>query len=132
MGSGNRAAMVPAPLTLPVSTREARFLTGGRRVVRAATAGLAIVAAALLAGCGSQIDTAKAQSEIQKGIERQTAGRIAVRAVDCPEGIDLKQGARFTCSVVGADGRRGRVTVVQTDGEGTVSYTGDLRALLRG
>jgi Domain of unknown function (DUF4333) len=90
------------------------------------------VAAALLAGCSSTIDSDKAESEIQKGIERRTSGQIPVKAVDCPDDVEAKKGDTFQCTVTGDNGKTGRVTVAQRDDEGNVTYSGNLQELVRG
>jgi hypothetical protein len=36
-------------------------------------------------------------------------------SIRCPSGVRLKRGASFDCKVLGADGSRGVVTIVQTD-----------------
>jgi outer membrane murein-binding lipoprotein Lpp len=92
----------------------------------------AVVATAALAGCSSTIDSDKAESEIQKGIERQSSGQIPVKAVDCPDDVEAKKGDTFQCTVTGDNGKTGPVTVVQKDDEGNVTYSGNLQALVQG
>ncbi len=82
----------------------------------------AVVAAAflLLVGCSQTLDIAKAEEEIQAGIEEQTGA--SVTSVDCPDDVPLEEGNSFTCDVQGDDGSTGTVDVTQTDDEGTVRW----------
>ena len=41
-------------------------------------------------------------------------------SIRCPDGVRLRRGASFDCTVVGADGSRGVVTIVQTDDVGNL------------
>jgi hypothetical protein len=80
-------------------------------------------------GCGRTIDTKKAERSIKAGLESRTNGRTAIASVSCPDGIDVKKGKRFDCTVKGTNGKTATVTVVQTDGNGNVTYSGDLAPL---
>jgi len=41
-------------------------------------------------------------------------------SIRCPEGVRLRRGASFDCQVLGADGSRGVVTIVQVDNLGNI------------
>lgn len=57
----------------------------------------------LLAGCGGTvIDAEKAEPAIRFDVQEATGTKI--RAVDCPTGVEVVAGKRFTCRVFAADG----------------------------
>jgi hypothetical protein len=57
----------------------------------------------LLAGCaGTVVDPVKTQTWLQFEIEEKTGTRI--RSVDCPSGVEVIPGARFSCTVTAGDG----------------------------
>jgi hypothetical protein len=64
-----------------------------------------IVPAALVAGCaGTVIDSQKAEDAIADNVE--TATRVQVETVSCPDDVEVEAGARFDCEVTTSDGRR--------------------------
>jgi hypothetical protein len=88
------------------------------RILGLAAAALVAVGAA---ACGkSELDSERAESEIRRGITRQTG--IKVESVRCPNDIELRQGDTFRCVAVASDGQRARVEVTQRDDEGSVSW----------
>lgn len=82
---------------------------------------LGAVAALALAACQTTLtlDTANLQNIIKTGIEAQNAG-VTVSSVTCPD-RPLQQGDTFDCTAATSAGNY-RVSVVQTDGAGNVSW----------
>jgi hypothetical protein len=84
----------------------------------------AAVAAAIVAltGCGfnKQIDTDRAEAEIKRDLSAQTGAPL--RTVRCPDEIDAKTGARFSCTAVASDGSHIPIRVIQTDDNGGVRW----------
>jgi hypothetical protein len=75
-----------------------------------------------LVGCSlrRQIDTDRAEAEIKRDLSAQTGAPL--RFVHCPDQVDAKKGARFSCTAVASDGSRIPIRVVQTDGNGGVRW----------
>jgi uncharacterized protein YpmB len=91
---------------------------------------VALLVAVAASGCAAKkIDTAKAERSIKAGLESKKSG--AISTVSCPDSVDVKKGATFTCSVVGTNGKRAKITVLQTDDKGDVTYSGNLAAIIR-
>jgi uncharacterized protein YgiM (DUF1202 family) len=93
---------------------------------------VALLAAALAAaGCTTKkkIDTSKAERSIKSALESKKSGSIST--VSCPDSVDVKKGATFQCSIVGTNGKTAKVTVLQTDDKGDVTYSGNLTAIIR-
>lgn len=64
-----------------------------------------LVPVVALAGCaGTVIDSQKAEDAIADNVE--TATRVQVKTVTCPDDVEVATGARFDCEVTTADGRR--------------------------
>jgi hypothetical protein len=73
------------------------------------------------AGCGTKtIDAAKGEAEISKAVRVQAGAEV--KEVSCPTGVEIKQGATFTCKVTAKDGTSGDVLVTQKDDEGNVKF----------
>lgn len=88
----------------------------------------ALPAAALLwaglTGCSfsastNDLDITKAEEEIAKGIKEQTG---VTATVNCPEPVQIKSGATFTCEALATTGEGGTVTVTQTDDQGNIKW----------
>jgi hypothetical protein len=65
----------------------------------------ALAAAILLAACGSGgvvVDADKAEIVILANLEQSTGTGIS--DVSCPAGVEVVEGARFTCTVTASDG----------------------------
>ena len=82
---------------------------------------VALASATAIAGCAKEIDNKDAEAFLTDSISKQTGSTI--KAVSCPDGISLKRGDTFDCSVTAADGTSGTVTVTQTNGDGGVSIS---------
>jgi hypothetical protein len=81
-------------------------------------AGLAAIAALVIAGCGDEvIDDGKAEVFVQDGLESQ--GGVKVDSVDCPSDVEVEKGKTFDCTAVTDEGKF-TVTIRMTDDEGTV------------
>jgi hypothetical protein len=89
-----------------------------------AVACAAVVAA--LAGCGGEekrlLDMGPVERGIEREIERDRPGTDVI-AVDCPEGVELRKGEVFQCTVQGSrQGEFAIATVTQVDDKGRVRY----------
>jgi predicted secreted protein len=75
-----------------------------------------------LGGCSlkKQIDTDRAEAEIKRDLAAQTGAPL--RSVRCPDAVDAKKGARFSCTAIAGDGSRIPIRVTQTDGNGGVRW----------
>ncbi len=94
----------------------------GRRI---ASIGVLVATAALVAGCGGEVlDTSQVETRIAAQIEQQTGA--AVRTVACPAGIKASEGSTFTCTATGTDGSQAAIEVVQTSGDGDLSFDAPL------
>lgn len=83
---------------------------------------LPLVAGLALASCGeTTIDSEKGERFIRGVVVKQVGARVG--AVMCPDDVETKKGATFTCIVVGADGSKGDVLVTQRDDEGNVNVS---------
>jgi hypothetical protein len=99
--------------------------------MRRSLALLAVVPLALaVAGCSKKIDTDKAEKSIKAGLEAKTGGAVDIASVACPNDVEVEKGKHFDCTVKGPNGRTATVTVVQTDDDGNVTYSGNLSALV--
>ncbi len=79
-------------------------------------------AVVILGGCSlkKQIDTDRAEAEIKRDLAAQTGAPL--RSVRCPDEVDAKKGARFSCTAIAGDGSRIPIRVTQTDGNGGVRW----------
>lgn len=80
-----------------------RFESSRRRgLVPATVLSLGLVSLAL-AGCAADVvDSAKAQTWLRFEVAEKTGSGI--RSVDCPSGVEVIPGARFSCTVTARDG----------------------------
>ena len=80
---------------------------------------------ALAAGCGASVlDAAQVNERIAAQIEQQTGAEVA--SVSCPSDVEAKAGGTFTCTVTGTDGSEASIAVVQTSGDGDLSFDAPL------
>ncbi len=83
-----------------------------------AVVGLAMAFAA--AGCGSETIDA---DEVEAGIEQSLSSATAsVSSVACPDDVEKKEGATFTCDAKLEGGGKAKVTVTQTSNGGDFTY----------
>jgi hypothetical protein len=93
---------------------------------------VAALAAVALTGCTEKkIDTSKAERSIKAGIENRAGRDVGIASVSCPDDVEVKKGERFDCTIKGTNGKTAKVTVVQRDDKGNVTYSGDLSALVQ-
>jgi uncharacterized protein DUF4333 len=79
---------------------------------------LLLLAVAAVAGCGkTTIDQKKAEDFVRSWFNP------AARSATCPSGVEAKKGATFTCTAVGVDGRRFRVTAHIVDSGGRIQIS---------
>jgi hypothetical protein len=88
-------------------------------VTRPPTAiGLAVALATV--GCGSDtIDASKVEAGIEKSLSTATA---SVSSVSCPNDVEKKEGATFTCDAKLEGGGKAKVKVTQTSKGGDFTY----------
>jgi hypothetical protein len=67
-----------------------------------------------IAGCGGEVDSNKAEKEIQKGLAAQT--KANVKYVKCPGGVNAKKGGTFRCEALIP------VNVTQVDDNGNIRW----------
>ena len=99
--------------------------------MRPSLAVLLVVPALLAVGCAKQIDTNKAERSIKAGLQNKASNGLTIASVTCPKDVAVKKGATFTCAVKGSNGRTAKVTVVQHDDKGNVTYSGNLSGLVQ-
>ncbi len=87
-----------------------------------AGAALATLALALSAGgCGSDtVDAGKVEAGIEQSLSTATA---KVSGVSCPDDVEKKEGATFTCDAKLEGGGKAKVTVTQTSNAGDYTYS---------
>jgi hypothetical protein len=62
-----------------------------------------LLPAVTLAGCAAdQVDAAKTEIAVRFDVAEKTG--TPIRSVDCPGGVEVIVGARFTCTVTAKDG----------------------------
>ena len=82
--------------------------------MRPRLAGLALLAAAALSGCGeTTIDAAEQEEFVRDVVVREIGARVA--SVRCPENVERREGDTFRCTVTGADDSTGDVVVTQQE-----------------
>jgi len=85
--------------------------------------GLALLSAALVAGCGDDepdtVDAAQIEEEIVLQLSSVTA---KVATVSCPDDVESEAGAKFTCNAKLDKGGSAKVVVTQQD-ENAFSYS---------
>jgi len=81
----------------------------------------ALLATLLAAGCGeSEIDVAKASKFIDDAVTKQVGAEV--KSVKCPDSVETKAKATFTCVVTGSDGTKGDARLTQKDDEGNLAF----------
>src|SRR3954447_13476416 len=77
----------------------------------------------LAAGCsvgGKKLKTDQIETQISQQYKAQTGQ--AVTKVSCPNDVDVKAGATFTCDLSLQNGKTGKVTITQLDDKGHVRW----------
>ena len=84
--------------------------------------GLAALALALApVGCGSDtVDANKVEAGIEQSLSTATA---KISTVSCPDDVEKKEGATFTCDATLEGGGKAKVTVTQTSNAGDYTYS---------
>jgi|KBSMisStandDraft_5_1062788.scaffolds.fasta_scaffold3572283_1 major membrane immunogen (membrane-anchored lipoprotein) len=85
---------------------------------------LAVLAVpALAAGCsvGKKLKTDQIETQIAQQYKSQTGD--AVSKVACPDDVDVKSGATFTCALTLRNGKKGTITITQLDDKGHVRWS---------
>ena len=81
-----------------------------------ATTAVGFAFALATVGCGS--DTIDA-NDVEAGIEQSlSSGTASVSSVSCPDDVEKKEGATFTCDAKLEGGGKAKVTVTQTSAGG--------------
>lgn len=81
---------------------------------------LVLAGSIALGACAQKLDTAKIESEVKKELASKTGSQIS--SVDCPSGVEAKQGDTFRCTARTTTGEQVPIEVIQEDGEGTVRW----------
>jgi hypothetical protein len=84
---------------------------------------LALAVVPLAAGCsigGKKLKTDQIETQISQQYKAQTGD--AVSKVDCPNDVDVKTGATFTCDLKLQNGKSGTITITQLDDKGHVRW----------
>src|SRR4051812_25833108 len=85
---------------------------------------LAVLAVpALAAGCsvGKKLKTDQLETQLAQQVKSQTGN--AVSKVECPDDVDVKAGSAFSCKLTMKSGKKGVITVTQTDDKGHVRWS---------
>jgi hypothetical protein len=81
---------------------------------------LIIVLAVIVGGCGNDtVDADKVESQIEQNLSSATA---KIASVSCPEGVEEKEGAKFTCEAKLGGGGKALVAVTLTSDRGDATY----------
>ncbi|MEO7092123.1 MAG: DUF4333 domain-containing protein [Polyangiales bacterium] len=84
-----------------------------------------VVAAPLLGGCKSKIDSKKLETAIADGMKGQS---IPTKSVTCPADREAKKGDTFECDAVTEKGDTVKVKIEQVDDQGNVNWKVDAPA----
>lgn len=89
------------------------------RLTTLAAGATALLTTLALAGCGkSEIDVDKASTFIDSAVEKEIGAKV--KAVDCPESVEVKAKSTFKCVVTGSDDTKGDAKVTQRDDKGNM------------
>jgi Domain of unknown function (DUF4333) len=81
----------------------------------------ALTLAVVAAGCGSDtVDPDKVEAGIEESLSTATA---KVSSVSCPDDVEKKEGATFTCDAKLEGGGKAKVKVTQTSNAGDYTYS---------
>jgi hypothetical protein len=78
---------------------------------------VALVATAFVAGCGTAIDDAKIEADLQQYIEDTVGKKVA--SVGCPSDVEVEKGKTFDCTVslVGGEEETATVKILNEDAD---------------
>jgi hypothetical protein len=89
--------------------------------LRAGARGAALAVALAAVGCGSDtVDAGKVEAGIEQSLSTATA---KVSDVSCPDDVEKKEGATFTCDAKLEGGGKAKVKVTQTSNAGDYTYS---------
>ena len=89
--------------------------------MRRGTSVSALALALAAAGCGSDtVDPDKVEAGIEQSLSTATA---KVSSVSCPDDVEKKEGATFTCDAKLEGGGKAKVKVTQTSNAGDYTYS---------
>jgi hypothetical protein len=78
----------------------------------------AVVAVALLAGCGESLDTEDLETKLRTQLAPQGGAKPEDISVKCPEDQKVEKGHKFSCTLTAPDGSKARIDVTLTNDEG--------------
>jgi hypothetical protein len=92
------------------------------RPIRAVTLLVLLALPALATGCsvGKKLKTDQIETQISQQYKSQTGDAVA--SVSCPNDVDVKAGATFTCDLKLVNGKSGKITITQLDDKGHVRW----------
>jgi hypothetical protein len=76
--------------------------------------------AAVAGGCTKTLDSSGVESQVKAAIEEKL-GQNGM-TVDCPDDIEVKTGATFTCTATDPSGTTSTIELTQTDDQGHLSW----------
>jgi NAD(P)H-hydrate repair Nnr-like enzyme with NAD(P)H-hydrate epimerase domain len=95
-------------------------------LVRSGAVAALALAAFLAVGCGGTvIDPGKIEDQLEAYVEKSQKEKVS--SVDCPSGVEVEPGAKFSCTVHLSDGSSETATVLIRDKEANTSLL-DLKA----
>jgi Domain of unknown function (DUF4333) len=77
--------------------------------------------AAFAGGCTKTLDSSGVESQVKAAIEERLGE--SRMTVDCPDDIEVKAGATFTCTATDPSGTTATIEVTQTDDHGHLTWT---------
>lgn len=79
---------------------------------------LALGALAVFSGCSETINREDLETQLRTQLAPQNGAKPDEIAIDCPDGQEVKKGAKFRCTLTAPDGTKAPVNVTLTDDEG--------------
>jgi plastocyanin len=76
--------------------------------------------AAFAGGCTKTLNSTGVENQVKEKLER--LGQTGM-TVDCPDDIEVKAGATFTCTATGSSGTTVTIEVTQKDDQGNLDAT---------
>lgn len=81
---------------------------------------LAVLSVLILGACTSTLEGGDIEEQVAADVKEQQGVEVDVA---CPDDIEPKKGAKFTCTATDPDGNEIPIEVVQEDDEGNVNWT---------